>query len=66
MDQWRAAAVALEEERGRRLASISDREALAATNTVLDLAGTIPLPETRRMSSGLVTQQALFHGHLDS
>jgi hypothetical protein len=61
MAQWRQAAVALAGERARELASMTDAEALAAAERVLELAGAAPLSLDRVRSSGLVYQQALFH-----
>lgn len=60
--QWQEAAVALEEERRRRLAQLTDAEALRDADAVLALAGTAPVSEERGTSSGLVVQQSLFHG----
>jgi hypothetical protein len=60
MQQWRRAAVALADERARRLRSLTPEKALEASEILLSLpvVGDTPLP--RRMS-GLVEQQAIFH-----
>lgn len=61
LKQWRAAGPALEEVRRRELRELRDDEALAAAEALLSLAASSPLPEERRVSSGLVAQQALLH-----
>ncbi|HPA50593.1 MAG TPA: hypothetical protein PLP50_03240 [Thermoanaerobaculia bacterium] len=61
LKQWQAAGPALEEVRRRELRELPDDEALAAAEALLSLAASSPLPEERRISSGLVTQQALLH-----
>ena len=61
MMQWRRAAVALEEQRKRELQTLTDQDALAASDALLSLALAVPLDPRRRTSSGLVRQQALFH-----
>ncbi len=61
MEQWKAAATALSEDHARRLAALSAEEALAASEAVLSLAGSTPVSAQRRVYSGLVEQQALFH-----
>lgn len=65
MAQWRAARAALCAQRANELAALSNEQALAAADVLLsiDLAGA--LPEARRTSSGLVRQQALFHGWVE-
>jgi hypothetical protein len=59
--QWSRATTALADQRGRELAAMSDEDALAAADAVLDLAALAPLNPDRVSSSGLVEQQALFH-----
>jgi hypothetical protein len=60
MQQWRRAAVALAEERARRLRSLTPEKALAASEMLLSLPVVGDAPRPRRMS-GLVEQQAIFH-----
>ena len=60
MAQWRAAGPALAEVHRRELAEMTDEQALAASEAFLALATTVPLPEARLRSSGLVEQQRLF------
>jgi hypothetical protein len=61
MEQWKAAAVALAEQRAVELRSMTDAEAQAATLALLDLGASLPLAPGRETTSGLVVQQALFH-----
>lgn len=61
MEQWRAAGPALARQRERELRALSDERALAAAEALLSLVGLVSLPQDRRLSSGLVAQQALFH-----
>lgn len=61
MEQWRAAAPALEEQRRRELRSLTAEQALTATETLLALASAAGLSAERRASSGLVEQQRLLH-----
>ena len=61
MEQWRNAATALEEQRRRELQSLSDRDAVAASEAILALALLTPIPPARLTDSGLVRQQGLFH-----
>ena len=58
MQQWREAAIALDEVRRDELANLTEREAWRQIEAVLSLA-----PHYRRLSrtSGLVKQQAWFH-----
>jgi hypothetical protein len=60
MQQWRRAAIALAEERARRLRSLTPEKALAASERLLSLPVVGDAPRPRRMS-GLVEQQAIFH-----
>ena len=50
MMQWRRAAVALEEQRGRELRALTDQEALAASDALLSLATALPL-DTNRLTA---------------
>jgi len=61
MEQWRAAAPALEEQRRRELRSLTTERALAATEALLALATPAGLSVERRTHSGLVEQQRLLH-----
>jgi len=60
MAQWRAASVALAEQKAIELRTMSDEEALAATDALLDLGASLPLSTEREGTSGLVIQQGLF------
>ena len=62
MAQWREAAPALAEQRARELALLTDEEVRAAIAALLDLGASLPISSAREQTSGLVTQQALFHG----
>ena len=61
MAQWRAAQDALRGQRVRELRAMTDQSALAAADALLSSDFLTGLAERRRMSSGLVRQQALFH-----
>jgi hypothetical protein len=61
MEQWRAAAGALDEQRRRELRSLTTERALAATEALLALASPLRLSVERRTHSGLVEQQRLLH-----
>jgi hypothetical protein len=61
MAQWRAAAAALEDQRKRELRSLTAERALAAAEALLSLASPRSVSEQRRVQSGLVEQQRLFH-----
>jgi hypothetical protein len=61
MAQWRAAAVALAEQRARELRALTEEDARAAIVALLDLGVSLPISPERERTSGLVTQQALFH-----
>ncbi len=60
--QWRHAGAALAEQRRRELRALTDEEALAATEALLELGASLPISRARLVTSGLVAQQALFHG----
>jgi hypothetical protein len=61
MAQWRAASLALAEQRRRELRSLTPERALAAAEALLALALPAELAAPRRTHSGLVEQQELFH-----
>lgn len=61
---WRAASVALAEQRKRELREMSAQQALAASEALLSLVPLIPLHPSRLTDSGLVRQQALFRRRL--
>jgi hypothetical protein len=63
--QWRAAAAARRSQRAGELAALSDPQALSAADALLSIDLTAGLPEARRISSGLVRRQALFHGWVE-
>jgi hypothetical protein len=58
---WAETGRLLEELRWRELAAIDDQHALAAADALIDAALLVPLPATRRHSSGLVEQQSILH-----
>lgn len=60
MQQWRRAAVALEQVRRAELARMTDEEALQATHRLLVLVGRAYCDPHRFTSSGLVEQQRWF------
>ncbi len=62
MAQWRAAALALEEQRRQEIRSLTTERALAAAEALLALASPAMLGAERRTWSGLVEQQRLLHG----
>ena len=62
MDQWRRASEALRAQRFAEIRGLSDADALAAADSLLSIGGLGPISESRRTSSGLTRQQALFHG----
>jgi len=62
MEQWRAAAPALEEQWRKEIRALTAESALAAAEAVLALASPASLGAERQRHSGLVEQQALFHG----
>jgi hypothetical protein len=61
MAQWRAAQGALREQRARELRAMTDRSASAAADALLSADFLTGPAGSRRTSSGLVRQQALFH-----
>ncbi len=60
--QWALAATALAAVRARELRTLTDEDALAATEQLLALVNPAELPATRRTGSGLVELQRLLHG----
>ncbi len=63
LEQWTSAGPALAEVRKQSLRTLTESQALAASEAVLSLATLGPVSPRRRTHSGLVTQQALFHAH---
>jgi hypothetical protein len=59
--QWLRASVALEKRRRHELRLLSESDACEASDNLLSLADPSSLPASRRFTSGLVQQQALFH-----
>lgn len=59
--QWIETGKLLDEIRRRELREMTEAQACAASEAVLDLAGNFPLPARRLGWSGLIEQQALFH-----
>ncbi len=62
MAQWHGAREALRAQRAADIRALSDADALAAADALLSLGRLAPVSESRRTSSGLVRQQAIFHG----
>jgi hypothetical protein len=61
LQQWRRAAVALERVRADELAQLSAADALAASETLLALGASMPLPPSRVSWSGLIDLQRRLH-----
>jgi AcrR family transcriptional regulator len=59
--RWAETGRLLEDLRWRELAQLDDKQALAATDALIDAALRVPLPPSRHSSSGLAAQQAAFH-----
>ena len=57
MAQWRGASAALARVRADELTSLSAADALAATDTLLAIGATVPLPVDRLAWSGLIELQ---------
>jgi hypothetical protein len=57
LNQWRRAGAALEQVRADELARLSDADALAASEALLALAASTPLPMSRVTWSGLIDFQ---------
>ena len=62
MAQWRRAGAALERVRAQELARLDSAAALAASEALLSLAPTTPLPDHRVSWSGLIALQRQLHG----
>jgi hypothetical protein len=62
VEQWRRAGPELEEQRARELRDLTDEHARAVIEAALDLGTRAEAPPHRRAWSGLVIQQAIFHG----
>ena len=58
---WAETGRQLEEQRWRELAALTEAQAVAASDALIAAALQVPLPEARRIWSGLVEQQDLFH-----
>ena len=58
---WAETGRLLEQQRWAELAALSDEAAIAAADALIIAALEVPLPEHRRIWSGLVEQQAAFH-----
>lgn len=61
LEQWRRAAVALEQVRADELAHLRAADALAASETLLALGASLPLPPNRVIWSGLIDLQRRLH-----
>jgi hypothetical protein len=61
LQQWEAARPALEEQHTRELREMTDEQAQAAADALLEIGASLPLDPARRTYSGLVEQQILFH-----
>ena len=61
MAQWRRAAEALARVRHDELARLSAVDALAASDTLLAIGATVPLPPERVAWSGLIDLQRHLH-----
>ncbi len=59
--QWKRAETALAQQKKKELQEMTPEQALAASEALLELGADSRLNPTRRISSGLVEQQALFH-----
>ena len=61
MAQWRGAARALAEQKRQELRALTDEQARAAADALLEIGASLPLQASRETMSGLVTQQAILH-----
>ena len=61
LQQWRRAAVALEKVRADELAQLRAADALGASETLLALGASMPLPSSRVTWSGLIDLQRRLH-----
>jgi hypothetical protein len=60
--RWVETGRLLDAIRWRELRALDERRAIEASNYLVEAALLVPLPASRRQSSGLVAPQALFHG----
>ena len=60
VQQWTETGRLLEQQRWHELSSLSPVRALEAADALIEAALGVPLPESRRRSSGLVDQQRIF------
>lgn len=58
---WDETGRQVEQQRWRELATLSAERALSASAALITAALSVPLPDSRRVSSGLVEQQRIFH-----
>lgn len=58
---WDETGRQVEQQRWRELATLTDERALIASTALITAALQVPLPASRRLSSGLVEQQRIFH-----
>lgn len=58
--QWRFAAVELPKQKARELRALTEKEAIADTDMLLDSQDDAWAPAERKTSSGFVDQQRLF------
>ena len=61
LHQWRRAAVVLEQLRAEELAHLRAADALAASEMLLALGASMPLPPSRVIWSGLIDLQRRLH-----
>ena len=59
--RWVETGRLLEEIRWRELRALDDARALKASSDLIQAALQVPLPQRRRLWSGLIDQQDLFH-----
>ena len=59
--RWVETGRLLEEIRWRELRALDDTRALKASSDLIHAALQVPLPQRRRLWSGLIDQQDLFH-----
>ena len=58
---WDETGRQLDQQRWHELSTLSDDRALLAATALIAAALEVPLPASRRVSSGLVEQQRIFH-----
>lgn len=58
--QWRFAAIELPRQKRRELRALTEKEAIATADMLLDMKSNGWSPPERRVSSGFVEQQRLF------